>query len=48
MILDTVCRLCSSCCPIEAEVVDNRLLAARRKSFLALEKRLSCPKAEAA
>lgn len=48
MILDTVCRLCSSCCPIEAEVVDNRLIAARRKSFLAPEKRLSCPKLAAA
>lgn len=30
MILDTVCRLCSSSCPIEADVVDNRLIAGRR------------------
>ncbi|SEL94368.1 Anaerobic selenocysteine-containing dehydrogenase [Syntrophus gentianae] len=48
MILDSVCRLCSSCCPIEVEVVDERLIAARRKSFLAPEKRLSCPKLAAA
>jgi anaerobic selenocysteine-containing dehydrogenase len=48
MILDSVCRLCSSCCPIEAEVVDNRLVAARRKSFLSPERRLPCPKLAAA
>ncbi|MHC1741551.1 MAG: molybdopterin-dependent oxidoreductase [Syntrophobacteraceae bacterium] len=48
MILDTVCRLCSSCCPIQAEVVDNRLIAAQRKSFLSPEKRLFCPKLAAA
>jgi anaerobic selenocysteine-containing dehydrogenase len=48
MNLDSVCRLCSSCCPIEAEVFDNRLIAARRKSFLAPEKRLPCPKLAAA
>ncbi len=48
MILDTVCRLCSSCCPVEAEVVEDRLIGARRKSFLAPEKRLSCPKLAAA
>lgn len=48
MILDTVCRFCSSCCPIEAEVVANRLVAAWRKSFLAPEKRLSCAKLAAA
>jgi anaerobic selenocysteine-containing dehydrogenase len=48
MIFDSVCRLCSSCCPIQAEVVDNRLIAAWRKSFLAPEKRLPCPKLAAA
>jgi len=48
MIFDSVCRLCSSCCPIEAEVVGNRLIGARRKSFLSPEKRLSCPKLAAA
>ncbi len=48
MILDTVCRLCSSCCPVQAEVVDDRLIAARRKSFLNPEKRLFCPKLAAA
>ena len=48
MIRDSVCRLCSSCCPIEAEVVDNHLIAAWRKSFLAPEKRLACPKLAAA
>jgi anaerobic selenocysteine-containing dehydrogenase len=48
MITDTVCRLCSSCCPIEAEVRDNRLLAARRKSFLDPDRRLPCAKLAAA
>ena len=48
MIIDTVCRFCSSCCPIEAEVVDNRLVAAWRKSFLTPDKRLACPKLSAA
>jgi len=44
MIVDTVCRFCSSCCPIEAEVEADRLVAAWRKSFLAPEKRLACAK----
>ncbi|MDD2271489.1 MAG: molybdopterin-dependent oxidoreductase [Desulfuromonadaceae bacterium] len=48
MIVDTVCRLCSSCCPIEAEVEDSRLIGARRKSFLDADKRLSCAKLDAA
>lgn len=46
--IDTVCRLCSSCCAIQAEVVGDRLVAAHRKSFLAPEKRLYCPKLAAA
>jgi anaerobic selenocysteine-containing dehydrogenase len=48
MIIDTVCRLCSSCCPIEAEVEGDRLIGARRKSFLDPDKRLTCPKLAAA
>ncbi len=48
MIVDTVCRFCSSCCPIEAEVIDNRLVTAWRKSFLDPKKRLSCAKLAAA
>jgi len=48
MLKDTVCRLCSSCCPIEAEVRDQRLISARRKSFLAPDQRLTCPKLAAA
>lgn len=48
MIIDTVCRLCSSCCPVEAEVEDNRLVGARRKSFLDPDKRLTCAKLAAA
>ena len=48
MIIDTVCRLCSSCCPIEAEVEGARLIGARRKSFLDPDKRLTCPKLAAA
>ena len=48
MITDTVCRLCSSCCPIEAEVRDNRLIRAWRKSFLDPDKRLPCARLAAA
>ncbi|MCL1980457.1 MAG: molybdopterin-dependent oxidoreductase [Proteobacteria bacterium] len=48
MFVDTVCRFCSSCCPVEAEVVDGRLVGARRKSFLDPDKRLSCAKLAAA
>lgn len=44
MMTDTVCRFCSSCCPIEAEVEGDRLIGARRKSFLEPEKRLACAK----
>jgi len=48
MIVDTVCRLCSSCCPIEAFVENSRLVGARRKSFLDPDKRLTCAKLAAA
>lgn len=48
MLIDTVCRLCSSCCPIEAEVEEGRLIGARRKSFLDPDKRLACAKLTAA
>jgi anaerobic selenocysteine-containing dehydrogenase len=44
MIHDTICRLCSSCCPIQTEVEDGRLVTAWRKSFLEPNKRLVCPK----
>lgn len=45
---DTICRLCSSCCPIEVEIDNDRLVAAERKSFLSPEKRFPCPKLKAA
>ena len=41
---DTVCRMCSSCCPVEVEVVAGRLVSARRKSFVAEDKRAPCRK----
>ena len=41
---DTVCRLCSSCCPVEVVVEDNRLIAAVRKSSPPSGERSSCPK----
>ncbi len=44
----TVCRLCSACCPVIAEVENGRLIRAERKSFLPPEKRLICPKLRAA
>jgi len=45
---DSVCRLCSACCPIEAEVESGKLVSATRKSFLPPEKRIRCPKLQAA
>ena len=45
---DTVCRLCSACCPVEVEVTDGVLTNARRKSFLPEEKSIQCPKLKAA
>ena len=44
----TVCRLCSACCPVVAEVEGERFIRAERKSFLPPEKRLVCPKLRAA
>lgn len=45
---DTICRLCSACCPVEADVRDGRLSVVRRKSFLPPEQQLLCPKLQAA
>ena len=45
---DTVCRLCSSCCPVQVEIEDNRLIAAKRKSFLSEKEICPCPKLNAA
>ena len=45
---DTVCRLCSACCPVEADIEDGLLKNARRKSFLPEGKRVQCPKLKAA
>ncbi len=44
----TVCRLCSACCPVIVEVEDGKLVGAERKSALPPEKRLYCPKLQAA
>ncbi len=45
---DTVCRMCSSCCPVEVEVVAGKLVSAQRKSFLNKDKRSPCLKLQAA
>jgi anaerobic selenocysteine-containing dehydrogenase len=45
---ETVCRLCSACCPVTVELRDEKLIRAERKSFLSAEKRLLCPKLQAA
>lgn len=45
---DTVCRLCSACCPVEVDIRDGRLIAAHRKSFLPPTQQLKCPKLQAA
>ncbi len=44
----TVCRLCSACCPVSVEVVDGRLVSARRQSPLPEERQRVCPKLSAA
>lgn len=48
MKIDTICRFCSSCCPIVAETDNNRLISAQRKSFLPDERQMICPKLKAA
>ncbi len=45
---DTVCRLCSSCCPVEVVLENDRLAGAVRKSSLPPGERASCPKLKAA
>ncbi len=45
---DTVCRLCSACCPVVVEVAEGRLLKASRKNPGDRKKVLSCPKLAAA
>ena len=45
---DTICRLCSACCPVEVDIRDGRLAAVRLKSFLPLDQQLLCPKLQAA
>jgi len=44
----TICRLCSSCCPITADVENGRLISAHRISALPKEQQLICPKLKAA
>ncbi|OEU72764.1 MAG: formate dehydrogenase [Desulfuromonadales bacterium C00003107] len=48
MQVDTVCRLCSSCCPITAYVEQGRLVDAQRKTLLPPDKAWPCPKLAAA
>ena len=45
---DTVCRLCSACCPVVVEIEKGRLLKASRKIPAGRKKVLSCPKLAAA
>lgn len=44
----TICRLCSACCPVVVTVDGGRFVRGERKSLLPAEKRLSCPKLAAA
>lgn len=48
MKIDTLCRLCSSCCPITAEVLKGQLIGAERKSKLPPQECWPCPKLAAA
>jgi len=45
---DTVCRLCSSCCPVEVVLQDNRLINAARKPSVPAGESFPCPKLNAA
>ncbi len=45
---DTVCRLCSACCPVEVDIVKGKLVGAERKSTMSPGKMLECPKLNAA
>lgn len=45
---DTVCRLCSACCPVKVKIENGRLVAAGRKSFLPDDRKIMCPKLQAA
>lgn len=45
---DTICRFCSSCCPVIAETENGRLVRATRKSMFGDERQLVCPKLKAA
>lgn len=40
--------MCSSCCPVEVEVVAGKLVSAQRKSFLSEDKRSPCLKLQSA
>ncbi|MBN1276307.1 MAG: molybdopterin-dependent oxidoreductase [Deltaproteobacteria bacterium] len=44
----TICRLCSSCCPVTAYIEKGRLISAHRNSDLPEERQLICPKLKAA
>jgi anaerobic selenocysteine-containing dehydrogenase len=48
MMTQTVCRLCSACCPVTVTLDAGRLVRAERKSSLPPEHRLQCPKLAAA
>ncbi len=48
MHMHTVCRLCSACCPITAQVQSGRLISASRKSLLPPDQTVKCPKLRAA
>ncbi len=48
MKMDTICRLCSACCPVEVVIEEGKLVGAERKSFLPSAKALKCPKLKAA
>jgi anaerobic selenocysteine-containing dehydrogenase len=45
---DTICRLCSAVCPVTAETHNGIFVRAERKSSLPPEKRLTCPRLNAA
>jgi anaerobic selenocysteine-containing dehydrogenase len=45
---ETICRLCSSCCPVEAEIENDLLVSAERKSTVFGEPRRFCAKVKAA
>ncbi|MCK9275088.1 MAG: molybdopterin-dependent oxidoreductase [Syntrophales bacterium] len=48
MMLHSICRLCSACCPVEVLTERGQFISAKRKSVLPKKRQLNCPKLNSA